>query len=139
MKGKLVILADGNDWVKVFSPFSAMFIQYLKATVPPQSRGPIYHERADGKKVFESWRIHKVYLGEVVELLETYFPEQEIQSDLVGENTSNVFEDLFLLVPQEKRGKLYRQLGQFFHPDMGGEEAKMRELNSAYEKLKGLH
>ena len=132
---KLAILRDTEtDWIRVYSPYSKGFVEWLKLNIPPSDREPVFHENNKGKKKFDCWRVRRIYLDDVVKLLTDFF-DGEIESDL-AEDEGTVFDQLFQVVPDGKVDKAFRLLGQLFHPDAGGDEGQFKKLQAAYEARK---
>jgi hypothetical protein len=132
---KLAILKDQHeDFIRVYSPYSRVFVQYLKASVPPADREPVFHETYDGRKRFSCWRIRRIYLNDIVKLMNDFWPDQEIESDLVED--SDWIDEMFRSIPDNKVDFVYRALAQCLHPDVGGNEELMKRLNLAYQRRK---
>ena len=137
---RLVILQDERpDWVKVFCPFSREWLEGFKEAVPGNQREAVF-EKTGNQSKFVCWRVHKVSLAEVEELMERFFPGQPIESDLVGTEitpaalpSGDWLQAAFATVPLHKSRHLYRALAMIFHPDTGGSEEMMKKLNEVYE------
>lgn len=127
---KLAILKDIGDWLKIYTPYSQNFVQYLKLNIAPQDREPIFHE-VEGKQRFDCWKIRRTYLDDIVKLMNDFWPREEIVSDL--DEGSDWIDKLFAVVPDSKIDLVYRALAQALHPDVGGDEELMKRLNLVYE------
>lgn len=44
-------------------------------------------------------------------------------------------DELFAAVPKEHRSRIRKALAVAFHPDHGGDEAIMREINDAFDRI----
>lgn len=127
---KLAILRDGDDWLRVYSPYSRNFVDYLKLNIAPQDREPIFHE-SEGKRRFDCWRVRRTYLDDITKLLSDFWPNEDIVSDLAED--SDWVDQLFAVVPDAKLDTVYRALASAFHPDVGGDTETMKRINLAYE------
>jgi len=128
---KVAILADTNpDYIRVYSPYNRTFIDFLKLNIPVKDRKPIRDE--NGK--FDYWRIKRIWLGDIIKLLQDFFPNETIESDLVEEG-SDFITAIFDACPEDKLDKLYRGLMNVFQPDVNpkGEEIAKR-INAEYER-----
>jgi len=136
MKGrKLAILKDEDgDFVRVYSPYSPMFVEYLKANVPAVDREPVFRETHDGRKRFSHWKVNRIYLNDIVKLMNDFWPNEDIESDLVED--SDWIDEMFRVIPDNKVDFVYRALAQCLHPDVGGDEELMKRLNIAYQRRK---
>lgn len=127
---KLAILKDGEGWLRVHSPYSANFVDYLKINISSGDREPVFRE-VDGKKKFDYWRIRSTCLEDIYKLMSDFWPDQDIVSDL--DQGDDWVDTLFQLLPEGKLDIVYRALSQAFHPDVGGDEETMKRINLAYE------
>lgn len=127
---RLAILKDSGDWLRVYTPYSRNFVDYLKLSIAPQDRQPIFHE-SEGKQRFDCWKIRRTYLDDIVKLLNDFWPGTEIVSDL--DEGTDWLDRLFEVVPDSKLDLVYRALAQALHPDVGGDEELMKRLNLVYE------
>lgn len=131
---KLAILKDQQeDFIRIYSPYSPVFVEYLKANVPVVDREPVFRE-VGGKKKFDYWKVHRMYLNDIVKLINDCWPDQEIESDLVED--SDWIDEMFRVIPDNKVDFVYRALAQCLHPDVGGDEELMKRLNIAYQRRK---
>lgn len=128
---KLAILKDGDEWLKIYTPYSANFVDYLKLNVSPSDREPVFHE-VDGKKKFDCWRIRQTCLDDIYKLMSDFWPGRDIVSDL--DQGDDWVDTLFQLLPEAKLDIVYRALAQAFHPDVNPEAGEtMKRINLAYE------
>jgi len=132
---KLAILQDTQeDFVRVYCPFNRQWLALFKARIPPTDREPIFHRAWDGRMRWDYWKVRKLYLNEVVALLQEFFGE-EIETDLYEEE-QGVFDQLFSLIPDGRVDTAFKLLARIFHPDAGGEEELFVRLKKSYEKRK---
>ena len=125
---KAAILKDTiPGWIKVLTPYKADFVDELKSTVQPSHRV--------WEPVEKVWRVHDIYLEELIGMLKRHF--DEVTQDLVGaeEVSGNMFEKLFEVITNGTGEKVYRVLSLALHPDHGGNEG-MKQLNAAWQKAK---
>lgn len=127
---KLAILKDGEDWLRIVTPYSRNFVDYLKLNISPSDREPVFHE-VDGKKKFDCWRIRRTCLDDIYKLMADFWPGRDIVSDL--DQGDSWVDTLFQLLPEGKLDVVYRALSQAFHPDVGGDVETMKRINLAYE------
>ncbi len=132
---KLAILKDADDWLRVYSPYSKNFVEYLKINIASQDRQPLFHE-VEGKQRFDCWRVRRTYLQDIYKLMTDFWPNEEIVSDLAeeeGETIGSKLEWLFALCHSEEDTKrLYQTLSFILHPDRGGSDELMKKLNETY-------
>jgi len=128
---KLAILKDGDDWLRVYSPYSSNFVDYLKLNISSSDREPVFHEVA-GKKKFDCWRIRRTCLDDIYKLMSDFWPGRDIVSDL--DQGDDWVDTLFRLLPEGTVKIVYRALAQSFHPDVNPEgQETMKRINLAYE------
>lgn len=132
----LILRSDHPDWVKVMSPFHDEWVDTFKAVIPGAARRPVYSPL---DKKFAYWLVLKGYLNELATLFDTYFPDEEIESDLEAEGTlslsdGNCFAPLFARCPKDQQRNLYIALIKIFHPDVGGSSELAAQLNQAYRE-----
>lgn len=113
-------------WFKVVPSFyNADFIDDLKMVIPVSQR---YYDRNEG-----CWFVHELHLEELVTLCNEYF--DSVENDLIPKNESgNLWESVFAVIPSEYRSKVYMALAQAIHPDHGGSNEQMALLNQAYHQ-----
>lgn len=113
-------------FVTVVTPYHAGFVSDIKTFIdyPFRKYDP----------ATKHWMVDKTYLETLVIILEKHF--DEINTNLLSEQASdgNLFAQLFEILPNEHRDKVYRVLAQVFHPDKGGSTEQMSQLNEAYQQ-----
>ncbi len=129
------------DGATVFQvPYDREWVSLVKATVPAESR--------DWDPARREWAIWPPFGAAVIQLTRATFP------DVVGpgpshgggtsreappdRNTSDAFVVLHLreTAPVELIEASYRVMARLHHPDVGGTEAQMKQINAAYDALK---
>jgi len=135
MQEKLAILAADEDWVRLYFPYNPDFLNRLKATVPGRDREPVWAERG-GRRKFDHWRLRRIWVDEVADLMEQFWPGRKIESDLVEEEDSqSSFDYIFSLCKSKQDAKrVYSALAFVVHPDRGGSEEDFKKLKEAYER-----
>ena len=123
-----ILKSPKEGWLKVISPYSADFVDELKSTIQPSHR----HWNPDEKY----WLINEIYLEDLVTILKRHY--NEVTTDLLGEESqpSNLFSQIFEILPKEYVDKVYFILASAIHPDHGGNEALIKQLNEAYQEKK---
>jgi len=119
------------------TPFVADFIDELKYTVPAKYR--IWEPQ---KKV---WLIDSYYVDEVRELVDEYFPDAEtidLARAAIARRTPGAPQWARTLFVQPNAPKAvieaaYKALSKQYHPDLGGSEQLMKQLNNAIEQARG--
>ena len=92
----------------------------------------------------EEWEVNQSYAQEVKDLAERYFKIEETEKKY-GEVPSlpspetpiDVLMSVFEMVTPAMRDKLYLSMSKVFHPDAGGTNELMKNLNNVYDKVKG--
>ncbi len=120
-----------EGWVKIITPYNQAFIDELKETIPSTYR------RWDPEE--KVWLVHEAYQETLLDILSNYF--DDVQSDLVEAEesiSSGPYGTLFLLpdAPNALCKSAYRLLSMAYHPDRGGSEESMKNLNLAWEKIR---
>ncbi len=129
--------ADGLSY-RVTFPFDRIFVDAIKADVPPHSRTYDPDEKA--------WYIAVAYQRIIRQLLEAVFIEVEVsdfgrhesrraEPDVGGRTEFHVLH-LRESAPPELVEAAFRCLARIHHPDRGGDTATMQAINSAYAALK---
>jgi hypothetical protein len=125
---------DGGTWFR--TPYERGYVDELKKELPAGARQWSEHRRA--------WWIDDVYLDEALEVAERYFVLYLVD-DSSDDPVSPVYvpdsdgwTTLWLKpgAPPEVVKAAYRALARLNHPDAGGDEEMMKEINAAYEGLK---
>jgi len=85
------------------------------------------------------WEVQEMHLEKLITLLEKHF--DEIETDLLSEEAvpDNLFKPVFEALKQLPNGqmdKVYRSLSMACHPDVGGSDLLMKQLNEAYQGVK---
>ncbi len=114
-----------KGWVILNTPYDRGFVDDLKFQIPSSSR--------KWDVVAKVWEVEESYLQEVVEMCSAYF--DEVFTDLVEPETpiDSIFVKVFEICPKDNRDKLYAALAFAFHPDRGGNNEAMTQINSAYK------
>jgi len=134
MFAELIYTRAGGIILK--TPFVAGFIADLKDIVPAK-----YRVWDQTNKV---WLIDRYYTDEVRELIDYYFPDAET-IDLARAalatrtpETPHWARTLYVQpnAPREVIDAAYRALSKKYHPDLGGSEERMKQLNDAAEQAR---
>ncbi|KAF1084853.1 DnaJ domain protein [Sporotomaculum syntrophicum] len=125
---------SGDVLIKM--PYVQALINELKDEIPWQYR--------QWDRVEKVWRIDKYYKDEALEIIENYFPDAET-IDLARAamarrtpETPSWAKALYVQpdAPREVMEAAYRALSKKHHPDLGGSEAMMKQLNDAIEQAR---
>lgn len=121
-------------------PFSRMFVELLKNTIPYTSR------EWDPER--KAWTIDPPYTDLAIALLVKHFPDAHIggrpgpsfrspRSTCSCLSRDSDYAKLYVLptAPPEVIRAAYRALTKMRHPDVGGSVAVMQELNAAFERV----
>lgn len=141
--------------MRLYTPFDPKFTEELKRIVPFRHRQPQFTMNGQGKKKFAYWLVSRLYLTELVELCNRYWPDQVVESDLAddyacSENTLSEdmpyeesthapcawIHELFERCPKKNVHTLYRGLSLAFHPDHGGDTKVMQQINVVYDRYR---
>jgi len=115
-----------DGWVDLVTPYNARFVEQLKLLVQPS------HRRWD--PVLKVWHVNELYLEDVIDLLGHFFDEVTTNLTVYDNNSSsdNVFKDVFRILPDDCKSKVYKSLAFALHPDKGGSQELMAKLNEAF-------
>ena len=130
---KLAILREDDIWCVMLCPYKKDFLESFKANIEPKLREPVFNEQ--GK--FVHWRIHKGVVSDVVKLMSDFWPEAEIESDLVEEG-SDWISQVFDVVPERHWNRIFKALSFGLHPDQnpGIDKELIKRLNAEYQRRK---
>lgn len=113
-------------WVEVVTTYDSDYIEALKIHINVEDRKWVPETK--------SWQIRANRLEALRRLLLDYdFVISEEQF-----NTSagaNIFREVFNMIPAEYRSRVYFALAQALHPDHGGTNEQMVELNAAHDEV----
>ncbi len=123
-----ILKSDTKGWVEVVSSWSADFVDDIKASIAPSYRS--------WDPVAKRWKINEIVLENLIACLKRHF--DEVSTDLVESEpiSANPFEQMFTVIPKDCAVKIYRILAFALHPDHGGNNELMTQLNEAYGKVK---
>lgn len=124
-----------KGWYDISTPYNKEFIDNLKLMVNPSMRR--------WNPTTKLWSVHSLALPDTVDLLKVYFDEvisavgqsqtqqQSVSVDIFGQ----LFKTLKSL-PNGNMTKVYSSLAVAVHPDHGGSNELMTQLNKAYNDNK---
>jgi DnaJ domain len=123
------------------SPYNADFVEALKAYVPYRQRRWVPDDK---KWWFQSDVIATVeylcdrYYGSYVHVGRAGKEEKSHQNTRTPNAQPDAYATLHLLpsAPSEVVTAAYRALAKKFHPDHGGDDERMKQINLAYERLR---
>ena len=136
---KLAILQDTDpSWVKAFTPWNRNFVEYFKLNIEQKYRQPIFREGQGDKKTFECWRVNKICLNDLVKLMADFWPDRDIESDLVAGQSDDWVATMLESVPDEHLDRVVKALSFAWHPDTnpGVPDSLIKRLNTEYERIK---
>ena len=115
--------------MQVFFPYDADLVETLKALIPSSAR------RWDPTE--KSWWVLEAFRFQLQELLQDYGLDVALRTNRrPSVNAGAPLEALFQAIPANLRNKVYRQLAVALHPESGGTNELMKELNVAFDKFK---
>ena len=119
--------SDKENWVRVVAPWNQDFLDELKDTFQPSFR----RWEPEAKQ----WLINDIYLEDIILLCKKYF--DDVETDLTSDEPTreNLFAQVFEVIPKSYQKLVYRALTQAIHPDHGGSNGLMAQLNNAYEDI----
>jgi len=128
MSNKASLLkSDEKGFVIMLTPYQKEFVEEFKIKVPYP------HRKWDPDK--KVWLVAETMLEATVELMKKYF--DDISTNLLTEETgNNLWESVFTAIPNDYIDVVYRALCQAVHPDHGGTDEQMKQLNMAYNARK---
>lgn len=118
-----------NKIMQLEAPYNKEFTESLKASLPSKKRSWDNDDKA--------WYIPKDQFDRLTHLLEKYFDETILLDFPAIEAASDTWSKLWLIegAPIEVIKAVYRALSLKEHPDKGGGEERMAEINTAYDEL----
>ena len=122
-----IVKSSIPGFVAVISTFNRDFVDELKESIP--------HPHRQWNPTDKMWNISETYLEELVKILTRYYGE-DVSTNLVEQKSDNLFKQVFDILPNDFVDKVFFALAQALHPDHGGTNGMMTQLNSAYEERK---
>ncbi len=128
-----VLKSSRQGWFDIQTPYDEDFVSELKAMIQPASR------RWD--PTAKLWSVSEAYLEDVVNLLKVHYDEvvTNLGQAEPSQGDPNLFKKVFETVkglPNSNIDSLYKTLAQAVHPDHGGTNELMRQLNEAFQEVK---
>lgn len=148
----LILEKTGANWVKLIGPPNKSFISYLKYSIRPATdrfysadtrvwsimwkqlphvvvAARRYYAAVDYSNLPESWQLY--IAGAKVGY------KEETDTKIITTEKQNPFEVLFVTenAPMEVIKAAYKALATKYHPDAGGNETDMSNLNLAYAEI----
>jgi len=132
-----ILKSTTRGWFDIQTPYNEDFVSQLKALIQPASR--------KWNPDVKLWSVSEAYLEDVVNLLKVHYDEvvanigQESTGSIAAPKVTNTFKLVFETVkdmPNSNIDKLYMTLANAVHPDHGGTNDLMRQLNEAYQEVK---
>ncbi len=118
-----------TSWFELVSTYDEEFIDDLKSFVAYENRKWVPETK--------SWRIRVSERNFILRLLKMHeYTVLEEEIEFSPSPDANLFRMVFNLIPDEYVPGVYRALAQAVHPDHGGTNEQMRDLNLAYEERK---
>ena len=111
------------------APYSKTFIQELKKSLPAKKRAWDNNDKV--------WIIPVDQFEKVTFILDKYFEDTLLLDFPAQDVAQDVWGKLYLLpgAPLEVVKAVYKALSLKYHPDRGGDVARMSEVNVAYNEL----
>lgn len=131
MKIATIFNTPDTSWIELVTPYDVDFVDDLKMFIDKHNRKWVPETT--------SWRVRiseKKFLTRLLTDHGFAVHEQHIDYQVKGSVTgsSNLFEQVLNMIPDEYVNKVYYALAQAVHPDHGGTSEQMKQLNIAYEK-----
>jgi hypothetical protein len=144
-----LILQQEGEWVRLLGNTNRAFVEFLKYGVKPQT-----YRRYDADT--RSWMIYWKQLRVVAHAARRFYSEidwatlpadwqlymagADVQTPVVSEPGANPFAVLCVTedAPLEVIRAAYKALAGIYHPDHGGTEQQMSDLNAAYTEVRNL-
>lgn len=130
-----ILESTTKGWYDISTPYVAEFVVNLKVIINPSMRR--------WNPLTKLWSVHEAALPDLIDLLKVYFDEvvTNIGQKKKPELSSGVdmFDQLFKelrKMPNSNIDKIYAQISMAVHPDKGGSEILMKQLNQAYQTAK---
>lgn len=122
--------SDRDGWLKVVTPYHPDFVDALKSSIQPPHRT----WDPDAK----CWYINEMFLEDITKLCQRYYNEVEtnLAEPEASDNNTNSFVELFDILPEDLVDKVYYSLSLALHPDRGGSNELVSQLNKAYKERK---
>lgn len=124
MKTATIFKSYVPGWYEVVTPYDAEFIDDLKFFIKPDDRTWL--------PVDKMWRVRQSSVDVLKTLLVNHHFNIEVVDDIQAPG-NNLFTQVFDMIPPEYLNKVYHALAQAIHPDHGGSDKQMTDLNAAYE------
>lgn len=116
------------------SEFDAFFNGTLKGLLkPPTSRGFDF-----ARKIWLVDQCHMEKLQSIFEQCGYTVNDGTLASESSASNGRSPFHELLVDLPLEVLRKVYRVLALEYHPDRGGDHARMAAINEAWSKIQEL-
>ena len=125
---------DYGEWMTIRCPYEAHFVKALKTIVGPSQRW--WDQDA------KLWHVRFEFIRELLPLCRKYYDEVECRvnvREVLASANVNVFSQLFARITPQYADKIYKALARVVHPDAGGQEELMTQLNQAYQNRVSLH
>jgi len=117
-----------EGWLKARFPYNAALVAELKDTFP------VGHRKWDPDS--QCWFVSDLYAEELVAMLGRYFTEVVANIKSAEKTSENPFYDALAALPEAHIDRVFRSIAQAVHPDVGGTDALMKQLNDAYASVK---
>ncbi len=129
-------LSSREGWVRVSTPYDEKLVLDLKNYIEPGSR------KWDPDTKY--WEVKETCLGILITILKKHFGDNITQnitsndkdSGKENENPFLVVFEILKKMPNSNIDKIYNALALALHPDRGGNNKLMIELNKAYDQIK---
>ena len=129
-----IMKSNISGWWEIVTPWNQDFLDSFKSVVASS-----YRFWDKDNKV---WRVRESVLDDVVNLLKLYFDQvvaMETDDSKPEAISTDIFGELFKTLkdlPNNNMDKVYLALSNAVHPDKGGTNTLMTELNRAYQENK---
>lgn len=127
MSEAMIIPDSKEGWLKLFIPYDVDFIEDLKESLPSNCRWWDRNQKC--------WHVQADFLQTVLELCQEYCDatNNQVKPASKAAPQPNIFEEVFKIIPQDYTSRVYAALAQAVHPDHGGSNEIMKQLNLAFQ------
>lgn len=112
----------------MLTPFVQGFVDQLKDTIPPGHRHWVPE--------YKGWRISEGWVDAAVEVADEWYDLRFAQEANISHAPAHQLLGLLPTADPAVIDAAYRALSKKWHPDAGGTNERMRDLNLAYERLR---
>ncbi len=125
MKSATIFQIDTPGWVEVVTPYDQDYLDDMKILIAYENRIWVPETKSWRIRISELSSLKRLLMEHGFSVSEEKLPETPI--------SGNMFTYLFNIIPDEYVNTVYHALAQALHPDHGGTNKQMQQINAAYE------